>query len=482
MVAISMAITSLAKAAIGKPFAPLLTRSLTDFGAVGNGVADDTDALKRALYRSDQYCLDGQNRTYRVSGTLRVTNSLCLKRATLRQSLEPFDTSPYISRTCPVTGNPFIVTDCGDASVSDDDLVALRQSLALRTLFIKPAKRGDTPLLVTLDRVRIDRGPYPEAGSRQDAAGIWLEGAERVDFRDVEISGSGKGYGLLLIRSRNVTLVGLHIHDIVWSPYRGDTPLKWNEVSAIGWNTVPIREFRTAGSDGAAQSKFYGVRIQEQVTCAFLAEVTHVVIKGARISQCMARFDRGDMPWQTDGLDIGGSSTDIVVTGGTTIESTWEGMDVVASGDGIQGLTLDGVRVTNSFSFGLKLGYALQNVKVLRPVIKGAGLAAMVLYGPVKDATIADAKIVEVGGVTVSGSTLRPWASNTRAAILLDKGSAGTAAEGRAPNNIIIKGASVGAINDAGSYDLGFLNLGATNAALINEKALGCRIAISSGF
>jgi len=476
-----MAITSLAQAAAGKRFAPHLTKSLTSFGAVGDGVSDDTNSLKRALSRSDQYCLDGQNRTYRVSGTLRVISSLCLRRATLRQSLEPFDTNPYISGTCPVTGNPFILTDCGDANVPEGRLGALRQYLALRTLFIKPAKPGDT-LLVTLDRVRIDRGPYPEAGSRQDAAGIWLEGAERVDFRDVEISGGGKGYGLLLIRSRNVTLVGLHIHDIIWSPYRGDTTLKWNEVNAVGWNTVPIREFRAAGSDGSAQSKFYGVRAQEQVTCAFLAEVKHVVIKGARISRCMARFDTGDVPWQADGLDIGQSSSDILVTGKSRIETTWEGMDVVAGGDGVDDLTLDGISISNSFSYGLKLGYRLSNAKIKAPIINGAGLAGIVIYGPVRDVSITDADIDGLGAILTAGAWLQPWASQTRAGIRLDEGSRGTEAEGHTPTQIYIGNATVSGAGKSETYDYGFLNKGAANVRISNVRATGFHKGILRGF
>ncbi|QUT04362.1 right-handed parallel beta-helix repeat-containing protein [Sphingobium phenoxybenzoativorans] len=465
-----------------KPFSPKLIKKLADFGAVGDGISDDTNALKLALSQSGRYCLDGQNRTYRVSGTLRVTNSLCLSRATLSQSLEPFDPSPYISGKCPATGNPFIIVDCGDANVPDDKFGILRQSLALRTLFIKPAKPGDV-LAVNLDRVKIDRGPYPDAGSRQDAAGIWLDGAERVDFRNVEISGGGKGYGLLLIRSRNITLVGLHIHDIVWTPYKGDTALKLAEVEAAGWNAVPIREFRTAGSaEGATQNKFYGVRVQEQVTCAFLADVTHVVIRNARISRCMARFDVGDVPWQADGLDIGRSSSDILVTGKTSIDSTWEGVDVVASGEGVDGLALDGILVSNSFSYGLKLGYKLSRAKVRAPVISGAGLAGILVYGPVRDVSIANADIRGMGSLTVAGARLQPWASQTRVGVCLDEGSRGTEAEGRTPTQISISNVTVGGAIKSGSYEYGFSNHGATNVRVSHVQASDFRREALRGF
>ena len=149
---------------------------------------------------------------------------------------------------------------------------------------------------------------------RGHTAGIWLEGADRVDFHDVEITGNGKGFALLLIRSSNVTLANLHIHDLVWAPYRGDLPL---EKISDGRPGLEFGRHSRVSSEGASDCdlKFYGVRIQEQVACAFLSEVRHVRIEHLKIERCMAKLMDGDLPWQADGLDIGQSSSDISVNG-----------------------------------------------------------------------------------------------------------------------------------------------------------------------
>lgn len=451
-------------------FEPKHTKTLANFGAVGNGVVDDTRAIRSALDQSDQYCL----------GTLRVTKNLCLKRVRLKQGLIPFDTSPFITQHCTTKISAFAVTDCGNPVVPKEKLAELRLILALRTLLIRP-ETEDQPLRVNLSGVIIDRGPYPESGSRQDAAGIWLDGADRVDFRNVEITGSGKGYGLFLTRSKNVTLDNLHIYDIVWAPFKGDAPLDSAKVAASGWNSVPIQEFRTTGEDGVTQSKFYGVRIQEQVTCAYLGQVENVVIRNSRVARCHARFGTVDMPWQADGLDIGGTSSHIFVTG-TSIDSTWEGIDVVAGGNGVQDLKLEDVTVTNSFSFGIKLGYRLSDVRVSGARIDRAGLAGIVVYGPVRGASIANVRIRDVGSIAIAKAKFSPWEGYPQAGIRLDEGSSGTDASGLTPADVIIRDSEVASSSIPGNYDFGFLNLGAKNARLTGVKAKGFRKSLSAGF
>ena len=444
------------------PFESAEIRTLGEFGAVGDGRADDTAAVARALANSDRYCLDGEGRTFRVTGTLRADKHLCLRNVALVQAALPVNTSPYIFRSCPAVQDPSAVIDCKDPAIPADRAIPLWRSLSTRTLLIRPG--GDRPIRVILDRVKVDRGRFADQGSRTDSAGIWLDGADGVDFRDVEITGNGKGYGLLITNARNVKLTNLWIHDLVWAPYPGDRALSQAEAAATGWNSVPIHEFREQRPGGAAVAKFYGVRIQEQLTCAFLANVSHVRIENVRIERCMARFDTGDLPWQTDGLAIGRSSSDVTING-ARIDSTWEAMDVVGGGDGIDRLEINDLTVSNAFSFGLKMGYQLRGARISRVNVDGAGLAGVVLYGPVRDVRISRGTIRNVGKLRGNTGSFSPWPPGNRAGIRID------GATGAAPEDIQIEDIAV--FGRPKEFEFGLLNTGGRRIRLVRFKGQG---------
>ena len=446
------------------------TRSLASFGARGDGRTDDTSALKRALEASNRYCLDGGGRSYRVTGTLRAAKDLCLRNLTLVQAALPMNAGAYVLRRCPSVQDPSAAIDCGDPPVPAAQFGRLWDSLSIRTLLIRPG--GSKPLRVSLDHVKVDRGSHPEGGSRADSAGIWLDGADRVDFRNVEITGAGKGYGLSISNARNVSLTNLWVHDLVWAPYRGDAPLSEARVRAIGWNAVPIHEFREPGRSGDKLAKAFGVRIQEQLTCVSLANVTHVRIENVRVERCLARFDSGDLPWQADGLDIGRSSSDVVING-ARIDSTWEGMDVVAGGSGIDGLVINDAQISNSFSFGLKMGYQLRGAKVSNVRVTGAGLSGIVFYGPVRGVRITGATISEVGAVRRKGGTFSPWPAGNRAGVRID----GTAAS--APQDVVLDGVTVS--GQPARYEFGILNTGGKRIQVVKFRAAGSGSAAARG-
>jgi hypothetical protein len=421
---------------------------------------------------SDGKCLDGEGRTYRVVGTLRVSNDLCLRNITLAQTKVPFDTSEYIRGSCPIVADASAMVDCGDPAVRPEDLKALNDSLSVRTLFIRPDK-GAAPLRVLLDRVKVDTGRYPEAGSRTDSAGIWIEGADGATLRNVEVTGYGKGHPLYVLRSRNVTVDGLWVHDVVWSPYRGEAPLAQDRVEAAGWNRYPIREFRRAGEQGAKVAKFYGVRVQEQVTCAAFSEVHNVVIRDARISRCMARFVGGDLPWQADGLDISRSSSDILVQS-PVIDTVWEGMDVVANGTGIDGLQIRNARVSNCFSFCLKLGKQLRKPIVTDATIANAGIAGIVFYGPVQDGNLNGASITGVGTISVGDRMFEPWPRQPSAGVRIDEGTSGDGGSDRStPRGLDIDNVQVSSAPGRPPYAFGVLNKGGMDVRVEGLRASG---------
>lgn len=444
------------------PSTPSAIRTLKQFGAVGDGRADDTAAIGRALAQSDRYCLDGQGHSYRVSGTLRAARDLCLRNVTLVQAAVPVDTSAYITRRCPPVQDPSALVDCKDPTVPADQLARLWKSLSIRTLLIR--SDDGRPLRVTLSHVKIDRGRYAEQGSRSDSAGIWLDGADGVDLDDVEITGNGKGYGLFISNARNVTLRNLWVHDLVWAPYRGDQPLSKAAVEAVGWNSVPIHEFREHRPGDTRAAKFYGVRIQEQLTCVALQNVSQVTVENLRIARCMARFQNGNLPWQADGFDLGNSSSDIKVNG-AAIDSTWEGIDVVADGNGIQRLDMNDLKVTNAFSFGLKMGYQLHGASVSGLEVAGAGLAGVVLYGPVRDVRLSNLSIRDVGELRGPDGLYSPWPRGNHAGIRID----GT--HGSTPEGIVIDHAT--ASGRPGEFDFGLLNTGVDRVQLRDFTAQG---------
>ena len=94
--------------------------SLSAFGAVGDNQADDTQALQTAFRKAGGRCLDGDGRTFRVRGTLRVETDFCLANARLRQDTVPFDTRPWIKGDCPIEKDAEQLADCGDPAMPSE--------------------------------------------------------------------------------------------------------------------------------------------------------------------------------------------------------------------------------------------------------------------------------------------------------------------------------------------------------------------------
>jgi hypothetical protein len=201
-----------------------------------------------------------------------------------------------------------------------------------------------------------------------------------------------------------------------------------------------------------------------------LANVSHVRIDNARVERCMARFDTGDLPWQADGLDIGRSSFDVAIDG-ARIDSTWEGMDVAAGGEGIDRLIINDLSVSNSFSFGLKMGYELSNVRVSGLTVAGAGLSGVVVYGPVRNATISRASIRDVGVLRGKRGSYSPWPAGNRAGVRIDVGPSANDAAVSAPDNVVLEDTVVS--GGPKMYEFGILNSGRRPVRAVRFQAQG---------
>jgi hypothetical protein len=307
-----------------------------------------------------------------------------------------------------------------------------------------------------------------------------LEGASRADLRNVEVTGYGKGYGLIVLRSSNVTADDLWVHDLVWAPYRGDAPLTQTRAAALGWNSVTIREFQPGGQNGQRAPKFYGVRVQEQITCAMFSEVHNVIIRNPRVSHCMARFEGGDLPWQADGLDVSRSSSNVTVDH-PVIDSVWEGMDIVGNGTGVDGLTINNPEVSNAFGYGLKLGYHSSHVRITNAKITNAGISGIIIYGPVSDISVSGATVSGVGAVAANGQLLSPWKGQPHSGIRVNEGPSGNGVSKGDPRDVTIEDVAVSNAGNSPPYEFGLLNTGGVNVRVHRLRAAGFRNSQISG-
>lgn len=417
LVMLLYALTSQAALAQPERLTPL---SLKKFGAVGDNSTDDTAALQLAFTSAKGRCLDGGGQTYRVRGTLRAADDFCLTNTRLRQDVEPFDTTAMIRGVCPPETDPSVVKSCGDPPILPGVSHKLSSYLSTRTLLIRP-EASQAPIAVTLRKVSVDRGNDPSSGSRSDAAGIWIGKAKKVDLEDVEVTGAGKGFGLIIVESNNIRANRLWLHDMVWAPYTGDTTLTFEGVRAHGWNAAPIREFRQKGQDKVKADGFYGMRVQEQLTCIMILNSHDIILTKTRVKGCLARFSEGDIPWQADGIAVGQSTSNIRMFE-TTISDTWEAIDIVGSGTGVSSVTIDNARITNSFGYGIKWGHSLEDAKLTNSTISLSGLAGVVIYGSVKTALLRNVEIDKVGTIRLGKTMHRAWLQE-RAGVLIEPGS-----------------------------------------------------------
>ncbi len=147
-------------------------RMLASFGARGDGVSDDTQALARAL--ASGAALDGGGRTYGVAGPR--------------------------------------VADSAFRGLADCTLRQLQRADHLRTLEIRGA-RG-----FRLTNVEVIRGDQDdEALIQRDMqlnAGIWIENGAEFHLDQVRVKGGGIGTGLVIVQSHGFQVVEARVSQI----------------------------------------------------------------------------------------------------------------------------------------------------------------------------------------------------------------------------------------------------------------------------
>lgn len=148
------------------------TISVKDFGAVGDGVTDDTAAVNAALVNANLTGrpVSGLGLTYAVSGNITLPAIADIRDAAFRQ-LTPNSTSR-------------------------------------RTLY----QLNGT--LCHLVNVKVDRNGTGAYGSVQDAAGIYISATNRVILDNVEVTGSDYGNGIVCVDCDDVRMVNPYVHDM----------------------------------------------------------------------------------------------------------------------------------------------------------------------------------------------------------------------------------------------------------------------------
>lgn len=154
--------------------------TLRDFGAAGDGKADDSPAFDRAL--ASGCALSGENLAYRITRPIVLPTGAALGEATILQALPPG------------AANRAVVAE----NVSN----------------------------IALTRLRLDRGADPAFGlapgadpyrAHLDSAGVFLAHVEGATLTDVEIFGDGVGTGIKLVHVAHARLLRPYVHDMRWA-------------------------------------------------------------------------------------------------------------------------------------------------------------------------------------------------------------------------------------------------------------------------
>jgi hypothetical protein len=384
-----------------------------------DGIKNDTQfilaALKQAYFQSQ--CLDGGGATYRVEGTIQFGNNVCLKNISLIQSMAPIDTSEYIKSggepaqyiTIPEDKPNMLLDDVyvsypQDPGITDPvKLAALKNWLSLRTLCLCGAP--DRIIQVHLSNVKVNKGKVEYAGDRSSSAGIFVSYANKVYMNEVEVTGGGFGTGISVVRSENITLTKLNIHDITWSPYKGERHL--TEAYAgdqFRWNGNPVYRFREKDLNGKYINKFVRQRVQEGANGLVVSLSKNVKISFSNIKNIGARFysETGQpyvLPWQTDGITMNAINADI---GNSNIEGSNEGIDFTGS-EGTENFVLHDMYIANTFWFGVKMVHRTHNGIVRNVTVRNAGANAYVFNEPANNIIITDSVGLETGVVYANG-------------------------------------------------------------------------------
>jgi len=397
--------TALAAAAAGNGTAQ--TRTLRSFGAIGDGHTDDRAAITAAFEQAGGAPVDGEGLIYAVHGNIDVKTNLDFRNGTLVQTMGPPDTKRFFPsrgtlkvepaaafqknlKGVPVLRPDGIGTYADNPNPTADELTELLPSIVLRTLAIHGTKAD--PISVHLDHVKIDRGNHPDSGGRTDGAGIHLEYVSPATLQDVEITGDGKGTGLMISHCSHVRLDRLDIHDMTWAPYAGDDIFDRFNVNEIredfGWNVFPIYEFRSAAK------RFVRVRVQEQLVGIFMGLSSDIQVTNSKIRRLQTSISGGLYPLQSDGMTIG--NTQHIKIDHCDLSRTWEAIDF--TGKSGEDLEVTHCTAADTIGWAFKIAHPKQHVRYADCIATRGGIAGFLIGADSDDVQLLRCQALETGG------------------------------------------------------------------------------------
>jgi hypothetical protein len=408
----------------------------------------DTDAAPelQALFNAStptRVCFDGSRNDgskgrLRVVGTITVRRSLCLKNVLLVQSMPvpAIITSGDLIESENIEperilGAADAITYVQDDFASDVEHSQILSFLNTRTLQII------TTDPVILENVIVDRGLNTFSGS-EGSTGIWIDGANPVILKTVEVKGHGMGKGVLINKASNVTIYDLWIHDLLWSPYPGDLPLDFDRHKSINYNNASIYLYNPT------IKKFQRTRLRENIIGLQIMNSHKVDIKKLTVERLGAQFPVvGFVAYQTDGFDLL-NTTDFKLHD-SSFKHTWEGIDFGYEGAG--GVDPAGslcevrdVDFEDSFSNGLKFrGAGYTKCNVINSTSTYQGFAGLAIGTPIQEILVHGLKSSNTGyyRLLTNGEIIKPWIDDAGNRTTSNAGVVLSAQNGTAPYIVI---------------------------------------------
>lgn len=311
-----------APVAVVRPVAPA---DVSEFGAVGDGVTDDTAALQRALSSGRPVRLGG-NRTYALSRRLTVPS---------RGGLVGDGTATLVARAAGFASSDITVRGRykADSSVIDAS-----------GMVVPPYTPNDGVTLRGFKlRYEWTEGRYLDGIVARNVQGLLIE--------RVELSGFPIGSGIKVASVRG----GSAIRDNVVRDFSSNTSFAARYAGAIPQITgIEVDNDRVNGIGTQGLS------------------IARNRIANLTVGPVM----RAAHGYQSDGINVASQHADGVVIEGNVISNVGEGIDMF----GVRGRIRHNV-VTDAYVFGIKLVHGASYNEVAFNRIERAGLAGIVLSG-----------------------------------------------------------------------------------------------------
>jgi polygalacturonase len=383
--------------------------TLRSMGAVGDGKTDDRAAIQAALIKAAGAVVDGEGATYAILGNITVHNDVNLRNANFIQTMRPIDISEYIPSaqgkgqltvdppeslrkmigTLPVLHANGIATYSDDVVLSDEQTKVLMRTIDLNTLSISGTK--DKPVSVRMEKIKINRGKFPETGD-DNCAGVFMSFASPIVMNNMEITGNGKGTALSMRNCAKVQLERINIHDMIWAPFLGDNVFQVASAKSIkedfGWNNFPLYSFR------GGEKRFVRMRVREQIAGVLIVDTNDVQIVDSKIERLQAKIGGRLYPLQADGLTVTGVNNLLVRN--CQFSKVWEGIDM--TGSMCDGILIEDCTATDTLTFGFKLAHPKRNVKLVNCTSIRAGNTGFVMQPEVENIEFIRCRALETGG------------------------------------------------------------------------------------